>query len=67
MQHRFESFVIAHADEYERLHGEGRLEALAVGPAPLHVVRRGRIVGTLAVALGLTIFALIVYAVLVHA
>ena len=49
--------------EYERLRRTGALDALCV-PAPGHsLLRRGRIVGTLGLTLGLGLVALILYAV----
>ncbi|HET8646760.1 MAG TPA: cytochrome b/b6 domain-containing protein [Vicinamibacteria bacterium] len=48
--------------EYERLRAQGGLEeVLAPAPSP-ELVTRGRIVGTIAVLMGLTMVALIVYA-----
>jgi cytochrome b subunit of formate dehydrogenase len=50
--------------EYERLRAEGRLEEmLAPAPSP-GLVRRGRIIGTAAVLLGLTMVGLTLYALL---
>jgi hypothetical protein len=50
--------------EYERLRAEGRLEDLMV-PAPARaLVVRGRVVGTIAVLLGLTMVGLTLYALL---
>jgi cytochrome b subunit of formate dehydrogenase len=51
-------------DAYERWVKDGRLDALVVDPPSPRLVRRGRIVGTIAVALGLCIFGLILYAVI---
>jgi cytochrome b subunit of formate dehydrogenase len=48
--------------EYERLRAEGRLGELTVPPPDPSLVTRGRIVGTIAVLLGLTMVGLIVYA-----
>jgi hypothetical protein len=50
-------------DEYERLVQEGRLAALRAEPPPLWLRNFGRIVGGTAVALGLTLFVLILLAV----
>jgi hypothetical protein len=48
--------------EYERLRAEGHFDEMLVpAPAP-QVVARGRVVGTIAVLLGLTMVALILYA-----
>jgi cytochrome b subunit of formate dehydrogenase len=48
--------------EYERLRAEGQLDDMLVpAPAP-EVVTRGRVVGTVAVLLGLTMVGLILYA-----
>jgi len=54
-------------DEYDRLRSEGRLEPLVVGPPSPRTVWRGRIIGTIAVVIGLTLFGLIVYAVVTRA
>jgi cytochrome b subunit of formate dehydrogenase len=51
------------AEEFERLRAEGRLTG-TVGPAPEWTLRVGRVLGTLAVAAGLTLVALIIYALL---
>lgn len=51
-------------DEYERLQRDGGLEALAETPPPVWLVRLGRTVGAAAVLTGLTLVALILYAVL---
>ncbi|HEX4826140.1 MAG TPA: cytochrome b/b6 domain-containing protein [Candidatus Polarisedimenticolaceae bacterium] len=53
-------------DEYERLVREGGLDALTVPPPKARVVRRGRIVGTIAVLFGLMLFCLIIHAVVHH-
>jgi cytochrome b subunit of formate dehydrogenase len=50
--------------EFERLRSTGALEALQVPPAPVWLERFGRTIGTIAVATGLTLVALILYAVL---
>jgi cytochrome b subunit of formate dehydrogenase len=50
--------------EYERLRAEGRLEAQMVPAPPPRTVARGRVVGTIAVLLGLTMVGLTVYALL---
>jgi cytochrome b subunit of formate dehydrogenase len=52
------------AGQYERLAREGRLDALRVDAPPLALRRRGRIVGSFGVSLGIGLFALILYAVL---
>lgn len=51
-------------DEFERLRREGQLEFGQVDAPPEWVEPLGRAVGTIAVALGLTLVALIIYAVL---
>jgi cytochrome b subunit of formate dehydrogenase len=53
-------------EEYERLVREGRLDSLIVPPPKPRVVRRGRIVGTIAIVFGLTLFGLIIHAVVHH-
>jgi cytochrome b subunit of formate dehydrogenase len=53
-------------EEYERLRRDDRLEALVVEPPAPGLLRRGRIVGSLAIVLGLSLFGLIVYAVIIH-
>jgi len=50
--------------EYDRLSRSGALEALIVPPPSPMLVSRARLVGAVALALGLGLFALIVYAVL---
>jgi hypothetical protein len=50
--------------EYERLRAEGRLEALLVPPPSHALSRRGRVIGTVAVLLGLTMVGLTLYALL---
>jgi cytochrome b subunit of formate dehydrogenase len=50
--------------EYERLARAGRLAALQARPPAARDVRAGRVIGTTAVALGLVMVSLIVYAVL---
>jgi len=49
--------------EYDRLHASGRLEGLAVPEPSPAAVRRGRVVGTAGLALGIGLVVLIVYAV----
>ena len=49
--------------EYERLRRSGTLETLCVAPPDPTAVRRGRIVGTIGLTLGLGLVALILYAV----
>jgi len=61
-----EEFKHERADEYERLKAEGRLESLVVDPPSAGLILRGRIVGTIAILLGLSIFGLILYAVINH-
>jgi cytochrome b subunit of formate dehydrogenase len=51
-------------EEYERLVREGRLAALKADPPPLWLRNFGRIVGATAVTIGLSLFALILVAVL---
>ena len=51
------------SDEYHRLQRIGALETLCVAPPDPAVVRRGRMVGTLGLTLGLALVALILYAV----
>jgi hypothetical protein len=51
-------------DEYRRLESGGGLDALAVAPPTRDVLRRGRLVGTIAVVIGLSLLVLILYAVL---
>jgi len=53
-------------DAYERWAKDGTLESLVVDPPSPRLVLRGRIVGTVAIVLGLSMFALIVYAVITH-
>jgi cytochrome b subunit of formate dehydrogenase len=48
--------------EYERLLAEGRLEALTVPPARPRLRLAGRVIGTIAVALGLMLVGLTLYA-----
>jgi cytochrome b subunit of formate dehydrogenase len=50
--------------EYERLEKSGALSGLTVPPAPARVTRAGRIVGTIAVTLGLVLVTLTVIALL---
>ena len=50
-------------DEYARLVREGALSAIATEPAPPWLVRLGRTIGAVAIAFGLTLVALIIYAV----
>lgn len=50
--------------QYERLRAEGRLEELLVPPPPPRLVTRGRVIGTVAVLLGLTMVGLAAYALL---
>jgi hypothetical protein len=50
-------------DAYDRWVKDGSLDARVVDPPTPRTIRRGRIVGTIAVTLGLFIFGLIVYAV----
>jgi hypothetical protein len=52
------------AAEYERLASAGALSALATAPPSAPLMRRGYIVGTIGLTLGLGLFALIVYAVM---
>ena len=51
---------------YERWAREGTLDRLVVDAPRPRFVRRGRIVGTIAIVLGLTMFVLIIYAVTTH-
>ena len=51
-------------DEYERLQREGGLAALREDPPPVWLLRFGRTIGTIAVATGLVLVGLILYAVL---
>ena len=51
-------------DEYRRLQSGGELDALAVAPPTRDLLRRGRLVGTIAVVVGLSLLVLILYAVL---
>jgi hypothetical protein len=53
-------------DAYERWVKDGTLEARVVDPPRPRLVRRGRMVGTIAIVLGLTMFVLIIYAVTTH-
>jgi cytochrome b subunit of formate dehydrogenase len=53
-------------DEYERLRQEERLQTLRADPPPRWLKNFGRIVGTAAVVIGLTLFALIMVAVFGH-
>lgn len=52
------------AAQYDRLVQSGELERAVVPVPPAVVIRRGAVVGTLGVSLGVGLFALIVYAVL---
>ena len=52
--------------EYERLVKDGQLESLVVPPPRPRLVRRGKVVGTIAILFGLTLFGLIIYAVAHH-
>ena len=49
--------------EYDRLRRMGTLETLCVAPPDRAVLRRGRIIGTIGLTLGLALVALILYAV----
>ncbi len=49
-------------EEYERLVRAGRLESLRVRPAARWVHQLGRLIGTVAIAVGLTLVGLILYA-----
>jgi len=51
-------------DAYDRWVKDGSLDALVVDPPSARSIRRGRIVGTIAVTLGLSLFGLILYAVI---
>jgi cytochrome b subunit of formate dehydrogenase len=51
-------------DEYDRLVREGALERVRVDPPPRWLVLFGRTIGTVAIAVGLSIVGLILYAVL---
>jgi cytochrome b subunit of formate dehydrogenase len=53
-------------DAYERWVKDGTLESLVVDPPSPRQIRRGRIVGTIAIVLGLSLFGLIMYAVITH-
>ena len=53
-------------DAYDRWVKEGILESLVVDPPSPRLIRRGRLVGTIGIVLGLSIFALIIYAVITH-
>jgi cytochrome b subunit of formate dehydrogenase len=53
-------------DEHERLTREGRFESLVTVAPEETLVLGGRVVGTVAIALGLVIFGLILYGVLIH-
>ena len=53
-------------DAYDRWAKDGTLDALEVAPPSRRTVLRGRIVGTIGLVLGLSIFALILYAVISH-
>jgi hypothetical protein len=50
------------ADEYDRLERSGRLEAIRTGAPQDWVVKLGRVIGTIAVTIGLILFGLILYA-----
>jgi hypothetical protein len=52
------------AGEFARMQAERRLDAIAAPPPSADLRRISRIIGTTAVTVGLTIVALIVYAVL---
>jgi cytochrome b subunit of formate dehydrogenase len=53
-------------EAYDRWVKDGTIDALVVDPPSPRLIRRGRIIGTIAVVLGLSIFGLIVYAVITH-
>jgi cytochrome b subunit of formate dehydrogenase len=53
-------------DAYARWAKDGTLDALVTDPPSPRVVRGGRIVGTIAVIIGLSVFALVVYAFATH-
>jgi hypothetical protein len=53
-------------DEYDRLVSEGRLAELKTDPPPRWLRNFGWIVGTAAVVVGLTLFALIMVAIFGH-
>ncbi len=59
---REDEFRVERPAEYERLAAAGRYEDHLTGPPPDALVRAGRIVGTIAVVVGLTLVVLIVYA-----
>jgi hypothetical protein len=50
-------------EEYKRLMGEGKLDSIKAGPAPLWLRNFGRIIGATAVTIGLSLFVLILIAV----
>jgi hypothetical protein len=52
------------ADEYARLQTEGTLDRIRVDPPPPWLVKLGYTVGAAAISVGLTLVALILYAVL---
>jgi hypothetical protein len=51
-------------DEYARLRAEGSLDTIRTDPPPAWLVTLGRIIGVGAISIGLTLVALILYAVL---
>jgi cytochrome b subunit of formate dehydrogenase len=53
-------------EEYERLRREGLLDELVVDAPPPRLVRRGYVIGTIGIVIGLSLFGLIVYAVVRH-
>jgi hypothetical protein len=52
------------AAQYERLKRSGELERLVVQPPPTDVVRRAYVYGTIGLMLGVGLFVLIAYAVI---
>ena len=52
------------AAQYERLERAGTLDALSASAPSPRLIRRGRIIGTLGLTIGVSLFILIVYAVL---
>jgi hypothetical protein len=51
-------------DEYDRMRADGRLERLEVGPAPAWVAPLARVVAVVALTIGFSVVALIVFTLL---
>jgi cytochrome b subunit of formate dehydrogenase len=57
-----EEFEVEHRDEYERLTRTGQLASVIAGPPSARATIVGRVIGTAAVLVGLTLVILIIYA-----